>query len=118
MLPLALSLSTLSLLVLAAHFLRRGEVVPCAAAIAVLGALLFVRRAWVVRLAQGVLLLAVFVWGLTAFQLAEQRRAAGGDPTRLIVILGAVLALDVAAAALLGTRPVRERYAPTAPPGR
>lgn len=113
MLALALALSTLSLAVLAAHFLRRGELVPAVAALAalaVLGALLFVRRRWVVRLAQGVLLLAVVVWSLTTFQLVQQRRAAGQPVARLAVILGAVVAVNALAALALGTRRVAGRY--------
>jgi hypothetical protein len=110
MVALALSLSTLSLLAVAAHFLRRGDLLPCVAAVAVAGMLLLVRRPWALRLAQAVLALGVVVWCSTAFQLVLDRQARGEPAARPIAIFAAVIALDVAAFVLLGRSRVAGRY--------
>ena len=103
MIPLVLSLSTLSLLALAAHFLRRGDWLPCLAVVAVLGMLLVVRRPWARRLAQGVLLLGIVVWCSTGLQLLLERQARHEPAGRLVVIFGGVVVVDALAAGLLGT---------------
>jgi hypothetical protein len=119
MFALALTLSTLSLLVLAAHYLREGNMLVTLALIVVAGMLLFRRRRWVVRVVQAVLGLGAIVWGVTLSESAQARVAEGGDPRRLVVILGSVIAVNVLAALLLGTKTVIGRYgsgAPEAPP--
>lgn len=113
MVPLALTLSTLSFLVFAAHYLREGNVLVCAMVLATAAMLLFRRHRWALRSSQVVLVLAAISWGFTTDVLVRRRLAEGGDATRLGVILGAVIAVNVAAAILLGTRPVLARY--TAP---
>ncbi len=111
MFALALSLSTLSLLVLAAHFLRRGDLLSCLTTLFVAGMLLVMRRRWVLRVTQVLLGLAAIKWVLTTNELVRQRLAEGGEAGRLAAILGAVVAINVLAAVLLGTRRVTARYA-------
>lgn len=115
MFALALALSTLSLLVLAAHFLRRGQVEPCVAVLGVLVVMFVLRRGWVRRVVQVLLLLAVVLWTMTLFAMVQARQAAGEPAGRLVAILGAVIAVNVAAAAVLGTRAVGRRYSRGAP---
>jgi len=110
MFALALSLSTLSMLVLAAHFLRRGDLLSCLVALFVAGMLLVVRRRWVLRVTQVLLALAAIKWVLTTNELVRQRLAEGGEADRLAAILGAVIALNLLASLLLGTRAVTARY--------
>lgn len=110
MFPLALTLSTLSLLVLAAHFLRRGQIMPCVAVLGVLVVMFALRRGWVRLVVQALLLLAVVLWTMTLFTMVQARQAVGEPAGRLAAILGAVIAVNAAAAALLGTRAVANRF--------
>lgn len=115
MFPLALTLSTLSLLVLAAHYLRYGNLVLCLLALAVAGLLLFVRRRWVLVGAQVLLVLAAIKWVFVTNDLVSARVAAGGEAGRLAAILWTVVAVNVLAALSLGTRAVTARYPGGAP---
>lgn len=110
MFPLAMTLSTLSLLVLAAHYLRRGDLVMCVVALGTAGVLLFVRRRAVLRVTQVLLALAAIKWALVTNDLVRARVDAGGEAGRLVAILGAVVAVNVLAAIALGTRAVTARY--------
>lgn len=110
MFALALTTATLSMLLLAAHFLRRGDVLLCVALLGVAGLLLFQRRRWVLRAVQVLLGLAAIRWALVTNDLVRQRVAEGGEAGRLAAILGAVIALNVLAALLLGVRAVTARY--------
>jgi hypothetical protein len=100
----------LSALALGAHFLRRGDLVPVAACLAVF-ALLFLRRCWAARVVQVALLAGTIEWLRTLAVLLPARRAAGEPWVRLVVILGAVAAATLAGALLFETRRLRERCA-------
>jgi hypothetical protein len=102
----------LSALLLGAHFLRRGDLLPVVACL-VLVALLFVRRAWAARVVQVAFVLGALEWVRTLAVLLPARRAAGGPWVRLVVVLGAVALLAVAAAALFETRRLTERFGRT-----
>jgi len=115
MFALALTPAVLSLLVLAAHFLRRGEMLQCLAVLAALGALLFSRRPWVPRLVQAVLAAAAVLWGMTMNEMVRLRQASHEPAGRLAVILGSVIAVNVLAALLLGTGRVLGHYPAKAP---
>lgn len=110
MLALALTLSTLSLLLLAAHYLRQGNWGLCVGLLVVAGLLLFRRRRVHLRVTQVLLGFGAVVWGFTIAETVRARLAEHGDPRRLVAILGAVVLADVAAVVLLGTRRVIERY--------
>ena len=99
----------LSILVLAAHFLRGGALWI---AVPVLGllALLFVRRAWVARLIQGVLALGALEWTRTLVVLAMRRSEQGEPFLRMALILGAVVAVTVLSALLFETKRMRRLY--------
>jgi hypothetical protein len=79
----------LSLLLLAAHFLRYGETLAVILALALLG-LLFVRKPWVARTIQVALLAATAEWLRTLLQLALERMHAGVPFVRMVMILSAV----------------------------
>jgi hypothetical protein len=103
-------LVSLSALLIAAHFLRRGEtllVVVCLLA----PFLLLIPRRWALRTVQVALLAAAVRWAQTAVEVARQRMADGESWTRLALILGTVTALTLASAALLQSEPVLQRYA-------
>ena len=100
----------LSFLVLAAHFLRGGSLMLVLACLALCG-LLALRRWWVVRVAQVVLILAAVEWVFTAQAIIESRVEEGGNGLRPAIILLAVAAFNLLALALLQTRTLRVRYA-------
>lgn len=104
----------LALLVLAAHFYRAGLVflVPVSLGLVLL---LGVRFAWVPRVATAALALAALEWLRTLVVLADARLEAGQPWLRLVVILGTVLLLTLAAAWPLRSAAVRRWYAGTAP---
>lgn len=116
MVPFALTLATLSLLVLAAHFLRDGDWITTLCLLACLGMLFFQRQRWVARLTQVLLAMGACVWVATLLETYKARVAEGGDPRRLVAILAAVAVAAVVAAVLLGTRQVLERYPSGSPP--
>jgi hypothetical protein len=111
MLALMLTPAVLSLLVLAAHFLRRGQTVPSATVLGLLVTLVAVRRPWVPAATRWVLAAASLLWLWTLADLVRQRQAEGEPAARLGAILGSVAAVNVLAALLLGTRRVTGAYA-------
>jgi hypothetical protein len=92
MFALHLMPAILSLLLLAAHFLRRGDVVIVVLVLALLG-LMAVPRAWAARILQGALVLGAIEWVRTLVVLASARAQAGLPAARLVLILGAVVVL-------------------------
>jgi len=99
----------LSLLLLAAHFSRNGLGVAAIGAL-LLPLLLFVRRAWVARLMQAVLVLGGLEWIRSLAYYAMARHEAGQPWMRLAVILGAVAAVTAASALVFRSSALRERY--------
>jgi hypothetical protein len=102
--------AVLSLLVLAAHFLRSGQFVLVAVAL-LAAALVVVRRAWAARALQVVLALAAVEWVRTLLGLVADRRAEGRPFVRMAVILGAVALTAALSAAAFQSRRLRARYA-------
>jgi hypothetical protein len=99
----------LSLLVLGAHFFRGGAW-PVTVVVVALVAALTVRRRWIVRLVQVVLLLGAIEWVATLLHLAFWRAAAGEPFVRLVGILGGVAAVTAASAFVFQTAPLRRFY--------
>jgi hypothetical protein len=102
----------LSILVLAAHFLRGFY--PAAFVLLALLPLLAIRERWVRRAAQAILGAGTLVWLWTAFTIASQRMALGAPFGRMLVILGSVAAFTALSALLLETPRMRRRYASAA----
>ena len=99
----------LSLLVLGAHYFRSGIYFVVALILGLL-ALLFVKKAWVARLTQVVLVLGMLEWIRTLFELVAVRQAFGQPWARMVAILG-VVALFTGASALAFRSPaLKERY--------
>ena len=88
-----------SLLLLGAHFLRAGVPIPVLTiALAILLAMLFVRRPWAARLLQLVLVLGAIEWARVAIVLASHRAELGEPYGRLLLILGVVVAVALVTA--------------------
>ena len=99
----------LSLVILGAHFMRYGNLIGVFGAL-VLIALLIVRRPWVARLMQVVLILGALEWVRTLYELAQIRAAYGQPFTRMIVILGVVAAVTFCSALLFQSPALKRIY--------
>ncbi len=99
----------LSALLLAAHFLRDGQM---ALVLAILAApfLLFIRRPWAVRLLQIGLVVGGLEWLQTAYNLIQMRQLTGEAWGRLASILGAVALFTFCSALIFRLQPLRNRY--------
>jgi len=101
----------LSLIVLAAHFMRAGNTLMVVVVLMVLG-LLGVRRRWAARVIQLTLLLGAAEWVRTLARLVTWRAQAGQPVSRLLLILGSVALLTALSALVFRSPRVRNRYGP------
>ena len=99
----------LSMVVLAAHFLRRGQLFLVCLSLALIG-LLAVPRPWAARLLQIVLLLGAAEWVHTLTVLAGVRAEHDLPIARMAIILGTVAILTAASALLFRTRRARIHF--------
>jgi uncharacterized paraquat-inducible protein A len=93
----------LSLLAMAAHFLRRGNwagVAVCLGLILVMA----IPRAWAMWTVQIALLLAALLWVRTMVAIVDAREAMGMPWGKAVVILGAVVVFTLVSAGLFRTR--------------
>ena len=96
-------------LLIAAHFLRVGNVIAVALCLA--APLLFlVRQSWSLLLLQGLAYVATVVWLATAWQIVATRWSTGEPFLRAAAILVAVAAVNVLAGGLLRGRTIQARY--------
>ena len=86
---LKLSPVFISFLLIAAHFLRTGMYYIVLLLVAV-PFLLLIKKLWVARTIQILLILASFEWIRTVIISIEERQAYGEQWTRLAIILGSV----------------------------
>ena len=98
-----------SLLVLAAHFLRAGNLLMVLVLLVVIG-LLGIRRPWAAHVAQAALVVGVFEWIRTTIVLAGERAKAGEPAERMVLILGAVALVTGLSVFMFGTTRLRRRY--------
>lgn len=99
----------ISVLMLAAHFLRSGPTILVLLCLTI-PLTLFVRRRWSLRLVQLFLLLGAAEWIRTLVALVLERQALGEPWLRLMIILGSVAAFTAGAALMLQAKKVRARY--------
>jgi hypothetical protein len=99
----------LSFVLVAAHF-SRNDITPLVYVSLALPFLLLVRRPWVPRMFQVLLILGGLEWLRRLVVLASERHAAGESWVRLAVILGAVAAFTFLSALVFRCRALRERY--------
>lgn len=99
----------LSFGVLAAHFLRDGNVVMVAVCLALPVLLFFPKRA-AARALQLALVLGTVEWMRTLVAIVEARMAAGVPYTRTVIILGVVALLTLATALVFRIPAMRRRY--------
>ena len=101
--------AVLSCLLLAAHFLRAGNL-PLVAACVVAPAVLLLRRTWVPRLMQLGLVFAGGVWVWTASDIVRTRMMLGQPWSTAALILGGVALWTLGAGVLFETTSLRRRY--------
>jgi hypothetical protein len=99
----------LSLVILGAHFMRYGNSIGVIGALGLI-ALLIVRRPWVARLMQVVLVLGALEWVRTLYELAQVRAALGQPFTRMMIILGIVAAVTFCSALLFQSPALKKIY--------
>jgi len=93
----------LALLILAAHFLRAGNLIFLLLVLALL-VLIFIRKPWCIRTVQIGLVLGSLEWVWTLWMLILERRMAGLPYLRLSLILGAVALFTALGALSLQTK--------------
>lgn len=96
-------------LVLAAHFLREGNLLVVAALLALLP-LLALRRAWVATVARLTLWLGTGVWLYTLLRLGAERSRLGEPWVRMALILGGVAAFTALASLVFRSPHLQARY--------
>ncbi|MBT8039939.1 MAG: hypothetical protein KJN78_06840 [Gammaproteobacteria bacterium] len=99
----------LSMLLLGAHFFRAGLPAVTLACVAVLG-LLLLKKSWVPRLFQALLLLGVVEWLRTLYVFAQTRIAWDEPWTRLALILGGVALFTALSASVFWSRKLHAYY--------
>jgi hypothetical protein len=99
----------LSSLLLAAHFLRWGNL-PLVALSLLFPLLLLIHRRWALVTVQVLTLAGAAVWAYTAYHFVQARMMLGEPWVRLALILGAVILLTCSAALLLNSKTVKRRY--------
>ncbi len=99
----------LSILVLAAHFYRAGNVLLVLAALLLL-ALTAVPKPWAARTLQAALLVGAAEWLRTMGAFVSERQAEGRPWLRLAVILAAVAVICALSALAFRTKALRARY--------
>ena len=100
----------LSALLLGAHFFRAGQTI-LALLIVLFPVVLLVKRAWVARLAQLVLVLGGIEWIRTLLVFVAARRETGQSWTRLAIILGCVALFTIGSGLLFSlSGALRNRY--------
>ena len=99
----------MSLLLIAAHLLRAGNI-PAAVTAVLAIAVVFVRRRWAAQLLQVILALATIEWIRALMNLSSQRVQRGEPWAQPGVILGSVVALTVFSLILLFMRRARAWY--------
>ncbi|HSN51551.1 MAG TPA: hypothetical protein VLS87_03400 [Woeseiaceae bacterium] len=99
----------LSIIVLAAHFFRDGSYIGVFGALLLI-ALLFLRRPWVARVMQVVLVLGALEWLRTMYEIAQIRALHGEPYGRMLVILGFVCAVTLWSAVLFQSAVLKNIY--------
>jgi len=101
----------LSFGLLAAHFYRAGYPALTLCCIGVL-ILLFIRKSWVPRLFQFLLILGALEWLRSLYFLAAMRIAWDQPWTRMAIILGAVALFTALSGFVFKSNALRARYCP------
>lgn len=100
----------LSALVLAAHFLRWANTPGVLVVLGLAALALVARRAWSLKLFQGMLLASPALWALMAHRVFTERSAEGRPYLRACLIFAIVAVFSAWSAVLLSRPKVQERF--------
>lgn len=100
----------LSCAVLAAHFLRWGNLPGVIVVLALTVLALAARRDWSLKLLQGMLFASPFLWVFLAYRTASERILEGRPYLRACLIFAAVALFSVWSAVILARPKARERF--------
>lgn len=98
-----------SALIMSAHFSRAYQN-ELAIVCLLLPFLLFIRKQWIARVFQILLVIGGFVWIKTAWTMAQIRQAHGDSWIRLVIILGIVALFTGLSALVFQTSSLKKRY--------
>ena len=98
-----------SFLILSAHF-SRGNLPILSILCLLIPLLLFIKRAWVVKLIQIFLVLGSLEWIRTIINYVLERQAIGEPYIRLVIILGVVALFTGLSALVFRNQSLKERY--------
>jgi hypothetical protein len=104
-----ISLYVIAALLIAAHFLRVGNMIGVVLCLAT-PLLFLVRRRWSLLLLQGLAYGAAAVWLVTAWQIASERWSFGQPWLRAAAILIVVAVISALAGFLLRSQSLQGRY--------
>jgi hypothetical protein len=99
----------ISFLLLAAHFLRAGQVAISIVLLSLLS-LLFLRKAWVPRVIQLILLLGMVEWLRTLYSVAQVRIELGMPWMRMAIILGVVALFTALSCLVFQSETLRRKF--------
>ncbi len=99
----------ISFLLLGAHFMRFG-IMPVYIFFFLFPFILFVKKAWVVRVVQFLLLLGVIEWIRALFVYLQIRQMFGQDSSKLVIIMCSVALFTLFAALLFQTPSLKKLY--------
>jgi len=97
------------MILIGAHYLRSGPMALVLLAVS-LPFLLLVKKAWVARLIQLVLILGALEWVRTLLELITERQALGEPWTRMAIILGVVALFTASSALVFRNSELKKRY--------
>ena len=104
-----ISLYVVAALLIAAHFLRVGNLIGVAFCV-VTPFLFFVRQRWSLLLLQALAYVAAAIWLVTAWQISAERWSFGQPWLRAAIILVVVAAFSALAGGILRGSTMRLRY--------
>ncbi len=99
---------------MAAHFSRANEhglAVSCL----LLPFILLMKRHWIAKVMQVLLLLGAIEWIATTLRIVQIRQAHGAPWTRLVIILGSVALFTALSSLVFESKKLKQRYRPTHP---
>lgn len=100
----------LACLILSAHYLRSGNLFGFLVVLALAVLALSARRAWSLKILQGMIFASPFLWVFTAYRIAMDRMMEGRPYVRACLIFAGVALFSGWSAALLSKPKVRERF--------
>ena len=98
-----------SFLILSAHF-SRGDLFVLSILLLIFPILLLIKKHWIIRLTQIVLIIGSIEWIRTLFVYVNQRQAIGEPYVRLVIIIGIIAIFTGLSTLVFRNQSLKERY--------